>query len=305
MEKGMIFKPGTLWKLLVQTTTRALATGALVSLPTDCTRIDDEGIHFLVRVLTSLSKKDEARKQQKTESPVEINPDPFLPPEQDLFVADISDTHAAVLNKYNVVDRHLLLITKHFENQNMLLTRKDFEALWLCLAEYDGLGFYNAGQEAGASQQHKHLQLVPLPLAPAGAAIPIVPLLPQTPTRQISIVPRFSFLHSFARLDRDLIHSPIEAAIQSSELYSAMLAKGGMAAPSPDGLTRQSLPYSLLITRDWMLLVPRSKEFFENISLNSLAYAGSFFVRNKQQLETLKNQGPMKALIHASVPRKA
>jgi sulfate adenylyltransferase (ADP) / ATP adenylyltransferase len=300
----MFFKPGTLRERLVQTTTRALATGALVSIPTDFTFLDDEGVRFLIRILASLNNKEAALKKQKSGPPIERNPDPFLPPEQDLFVADISDTHAAVLNKYNVVDHHLLIITKHFEDQDTLLTRKDFEALWLCLAEYDGLGFYNAGPEAGASQQHKHLQLVPIPLAPAGAAIPIEPLLPRSPTRTVSLVPRFPFFHSFARLDRGLVRSPIEAALQSAELYSSMLAKGGMATPSPDGFTRQSLPYCLLITRDWMLLIPRSKESFENISLNSLAYAGCFFVQNTHQLETLRQQGPMKALIRTSFPRK-
>jgi ATP adenylyltransferase len=45
-----------------------------------------------------------------------------------------------------------------------------------------------------------------------------------------------------------------------------------------------------------MLLIPRSREYFEDISLNSLAFAGSFFLRNEQQLEKLKSAGPLNAL---------
>ena len=45
------------------------------------------------------------------------------------------------------------------------------------MAELNGLGFYNAGRAAGASQPHKHLQLVGLPLAPGVAGLPVDALL--------------------------------------------------------------------------------------------------------------------------------
>jgi ATP adenylyltransferase len=52
-----------------------------------------------------------------------------------------------------------------------------------------------------------------------------------------------------------------------------------------------------------MLLVPRSREHFEEISLNALAFAGSFFVRNEEQLGILKTAGPLKALAAVAFPR--
>ena len=42
--------------------------------------------------------------------------------------------------------------------------RHYLEEMNAILAEFDGLGFYNGGETAGASQPHKHLQIVPLPL---------------------------------------------------------------------------------------------------------------------------------------------
>ena len=42
--------------------------------------------------------------------------------EVDLFVADISPTHVCILNKFNVVDYHLLIITRAFESQENLLS---------------------------------------------------------------------------------------------------------------------------------------------------------------------------------------
>lgn len=159
----MPLEKGTLWANIVETTERALKSGALLPVPTDYTFIEDGGIRFFVRVLAGLKLKDEAKKNEKVAAKAGRTINPFLPPEKELLVADITDTHLAVLNKFNVVEHHLLLVTRSFEDQEMLLTLKDLEALWLCMAEYDSLAFYNGGREAGASQQHKHLQLVPLP----------------------------------------------------------------------------------------------------------------------------------------------
>ena len=49
-----------------------------------------------------------------------------------------------------------------------------------------------------------------------------------------------------------------------------------------------------------MLLVPRTREHFGQISLNALAFAGAFLVRDQQQMDFLKREGPMQALIHTT-----
>jgi ATP adenylyltransferase len=299
----MLLKKGTLWQSIERTTENALKTGALLPVSTEHTFIEDAGLRFFVRVLASLRKKDEARKQQEAATASGKKVNPFLPPEKGLIVADITDTHQAILNKFNVVEHHLLIITRHFEDQDTLLTMKDLEALWLCMDEYSGLGFYNGGREAGASQQHKHLQMVPLPLAPVGPAIPIEPLLAGVAQSGITTIPGFPFLHSFVRLNRDLVNFPERIAEETFDLYTAMLDNVGLNTPEASRLTLQSMPYCLLVAREWMLLVPRSKEHFEDISFNSLAFAGSLFVQDKQQLARLKTFGPMNALKSVTIPK--
>jgi sulfate adenylyltransferase (ADP) / ATP adenylyltransferase len=299
----MILKKGTLWQSIERTTENALKTGALFPVSTDHTFIEDAGLQFFVRILASLRKKDEARKQQEAATTSGKKVNPFLPPEKSLIVADVTDTHQAILNKFNVVEHHLLIITRHFEDQDTLLTIKDLEALWLCMDEYSSLGFYNGGREAGASQQHKHLQIVPLPLTRVGPAIPIEPLLAGVEQSGITTIPGFPFLHSFVRLDRDLVNFPGRIAEETFNLYSTMLEKTGLNTPDSSRLTLQSMPYCLLIAREWMLLVPRSKEHFEDISFNSLAFAGSLFVQDRQQLARLKTFGPMNALRSVTIPK--
>jgi ATP adenylyltransferase len=298
----MIVQRGTLWRGIVETTRNALASGVLLPVPTNHTFIDDSGIRFFVRVLSGLARKDEARKKQDAETKRGRSVNPFLPPEKDLTVGNITDTHLAVLNKFNVVEHHLLIVTRHFEDQDALLTMKDFEALWLCMAEYNGLGFYNGGREAGASQQHKHLQMVPLPLAPEGPPVPVEPLLGRAGAPgELCTIPAFPFLHAFLRLDEEIVNAPLDAAKKTFGFYSRMLQRAGMASPDGAGPRQQSMPYCLLVARGWMLLVPRSREFFDGISLNALAFAGSLFVRDEGQLERLKAFGPLKALASVAV----
>jgi len=299
----MQFAKGTLWERIVRTTEHAKAAGALLPIPTEYTFVEDKGIRFFVRVLASLSRKDDAWKRQKQQEAAGRKVNPFLPPEKDLTVAEISETHLAVLNKFNVMERHLLLITRAFEDQDLLLTLADFEALWTCMAEYDALGFYNGGREAGASQQHRHLQVVPLPLAPEGPSVPIEPLLVNASHAGLGSIPGFPFLHSFIRLNSTALHKPKEAAQETYGLYASMLAAVDMTPPAANGLTRQSRPYCFLVTRNWMLLIPRSQEFFNGISFNSLAFAGSLFVRNREQLDRLISFGPLNALKSVAVEK--
>lgn len=295
---------GSLWHRVEETARQALKTGALLSVPTKYTFIEEQGVRFFVRVLESLKRKDEARKKQESQPAPGRKVNPFLPPEPDLTVAEITGNHIAVLNKFNVLEHHLLIVTRHFEDQKTLLTPGDFEALWFCLSEYKSLGFYNGGKEAGASQEHKHLQLVPLPLAPGGPTVPIDPFIAQAPaSREISSIPAFPFLNAFVRLDPDRKESSRAAAGKAYNHYCSMLKQLGMEPPAPSGLIRQSMPYCLLATQEWMLIVPRTREFFEEISLNSLAFAGSFFVRDQGQLERLKSYGLMNALRAVAVER--
>ena len=65
----------------------------------------------------------------------------------------------------------------------------------------------------------------------------------------------------------------------------------------------QSGPYNLLLTREWMLLVPRSEECFESISINALGFAGALLVKNEEQMHMLKQAGAMAVLKSTGVKR--
>jgi len=299
----ILLQKGTLWKKILTKTEDSLKTGAQLPIPTAYEFIEDAGIRFFVRILTGLQQKDEDRRKRQESSSSGKTINPFLPYEKALYVADISDTHVALLNKFNVVENHLLIITRQFEDQETLLTLRDFEALWICMAEYNALGFYNGGEAAGASQPHKHLQMAPLPLAPEGPGIPLGPLFEGSGLKgSPETINGLPFLNGFVRLENNGIDSPIDAARNSFVLYGNMLSHLGMETPVANGTKLQSNPYCLLITREWMFLVPRSREFFNSISINSLGFAGALLVRNGEQMNVLKKLGPMTALKSVTLP---
>ncbi|CAD5981862.1 Protein APA1 [Planktothrix agardhii] len=292
---NLMLPSGTLWQRIITQTESALNCDALQSIPTEYDFIEAGNIQFLVRILSNLARKQKAKKKQQkklAKSGQEFNP--FLPYEQDLFVGNLSETHLCLLNKFNVVNHHLLIVTRQFEEQETWLTQADFAAMWLALGEIDGLVFYNGGKLAGASQRHKHLQLVPFPLVPDGINLPIEPAIASVQfNNSIGIIPEFPFVHAIAAFNSDWINQPSEAAIFTLELYFELLAKVGLSVGDNPF---QSGAYNLLATRNWMMIVPRSQEKFEGISINSLGFGGTLLVKNSEQLQQLKSYHPLTVL---------
>lgn len=301
VNQEILLKPGTLLTRIKEQTQHGLQCGALQSIPTDYEFVEQNGIHFLVRILSNLKRKDEAKKKQDKAAKKGKDFNPFLPYEEDLFVADISQTHLCLLNKFNVVDNHLLIVTREFEEQENLLNYQDFQAMWACLTQIDGLAFYNGGKVAGASQRHKHLQLVPTPLAPTQQeSIPIAPLFTSAVfDGDVGRVPELPFAHGFCRFDAHLINSPNEAAQITLELYYKILKAVDLL--SEETQNNSSKAYNFLATREWIFIVPRSVEHFDSISVNSLGFAGALLVRNEQQMQMLKNCQPMTILKQVGV----
>jgi ATP adenylyltransferase len=297
-QQDLLLKPGTLWPALLERTAHARERGAILSIPTEPEVIEQGGVAFHVRVITALAMKPLATTAQ-------ANSNPFLPYDPNLFVAEVSPTHVALLNKFNVVDHHLVIVTRAFEPQEALLTREDCEALLLCLAEIDGIAFYNAGPTAGASQCHKHLQLIPLSAFP-NSQLPIEPLLRSVKmTGATGIVPGLLFLHAYAPMNSAWLDLQKDDASSLLDCYHSLLRAVGLPVEATAESPLSAAPYNLLVTRQWLLLVPRSQEFFEGISINALGFAGTLLVKDAAQLAILRKQGPMSTLQHVALPQES
>lgn len=267
-----------------QVSARALASGALQSIPTHTERVDEQGVSFLLRVLDSLKRK---QAQSRLDQAGRRKVDPFLPYEEALYVGEVAPRHRCLLNKFNVVENHLLLVTREFEPQTDLLNAGDFEALAYCMSQMQALAFFNGGETAGASQPHKHLQLIPLPMEPFNP-LPFSQLLSGIPADAPQRCTALSFRHGLIRFSSS---PPKETKKKCQVLEGAYLALRTYLDLGEDE------PYNLLATDEWMMLVPRSNEKWQGISFNALAFCGAILVRDTEQAALLKKEGLMQALI--------
>jgi sulfate adenylyltransferase (ADP) / ATP adenylyltransferase len=282
-------QPGTLWPKIRLQTQHALDCGALQPIPTTYDWVEQYGIRFVVRVLANLQRKVAAKQSQSKTF------NPFLPYDPNLFVTDLSPTHLVLLNKFNVMDHHLLIVTREFESQDDFLNAQDFEALALGLSEVDGLAFYNGGSQAGASQPHKHMQIVPLPFVPDGSRLPLESLLLEnTVSVQAGANPRLPFRHLVTRFETVDFTQPKILSMYLLTVYQHLMGSLNLILPQT--------PYNLLMTREWMCIVPRSQDSFADIPINALGFSGALLVRNPEQLAYLREIGPLTVLKEVGCP---
>lgn len=282
-----------LWPRAAEVTRRALADGALEPITTRPVIVADGGLPFIVHVRgEALARKTKARREQ-----VGSGVNPFLPPDPELLVGCVSPTHLAVLNKFNVIADHLLLVTRRFVPQEEPLDLADLDAAARAMAGVDGLAFYNGGSVGGASQPHKHLQVIPLPLGPGPAPTPLDVLLDgaDLPAQGAGRIDRLPFVHAVRALP-----DPADRVLDPGRLLAA--ARELLDAVGVGGTQR---PYNLLITRRWMLAVPRVRERAGAVSINALGFAGSLLARDADELEWLRRRGPMSLLVEVAGGREA
>lgn len=92
---------------------------------------------------------------------------PFDPPDKHLVVEqDFTPHYTVVLNKFCIQQYHIILCTKEFIQQTTPLDLSAFTAISKCFvdgsdAHTSWIVFYNSGSSSGASQPHKHIQLIP------------------------------------------------------------------------------------------------------------------------------------------------
>jgi ATP adenylyltransferase len=261
---------------------RALELGALVPLATSELRLP--GLEpFRLRKLEGAPPRHLTRSGPK--------PNPFLPWETPLEIGQLQRSHALILNKYPVQPCHLLLITQGWQPQGGWLTELDWAAVAHVAADTGGLWFFNSGPTAGASQPHRHLQL--LPRQPEEASCPLAPLLHDQLREGQRQWPWHYALS--ARWD------PLGGQ-DLGPLYREHAARLGLGDPGGQGEPRHA--YNLLFDDHWFLTVRRVREHCAGFSVNGLGFAGFLLCTGRSDLAWLAGHGPWALLgeVAARVP---
>ncbi len=261
----------------------AEASGALVPLQTE---LESEGTlaPFLLRRLISATPKHLRREGPK--------PNPFLPWDEDLEVERLGQSHLLLLNKYPVQRGHLLLITQQWEPQRGWLTALDWQALAHVDQDSPGLWFFNSCAEAGASQPHRHLQL--LPRARGEEPCPLHAAFETQLQSEASVWPwRYC-------LSRRQQGGKPGAAEELQQLYRQHCQELGLG--TADEASQPRAPYNLLLSSDWVLTVRREQEHWAGFSINALGFAGYLLRTDSSDLSWLRQNGPWALMQAVATP---
>ena len=300
-----------LWQQVEAATESALTCGALKSIPTHSeihevsytTSTNSKStVNFQIRVVENLARKSKLERTKPapntngsdTKEPNKEPFNPFLPYEPSLYVGELSDHYRCLLNKFNVIDHHILMVTSKFVPQQTPLDVEDFFATQICLQGQDGLVFYNGGPMAGASVKHKHLQMIPLPLSDE-STFPFDELLSSVASTNQPTSTALPFPHRFINTkvtDTTSIEALKEAADINCKHYHRLLADLKLFVGT-DGMMA---PHNMLMTRKHLWVVPRTKESYQGLAINALGFAGMLLVKDKAQLRKLESIGCMELL---------
>ncbi len=219
-------------------------------------------------------------------------PNPFLPWDERPEITGVGDQHVLILNKYPVQLGHMLLISRSWQPQVGWLSLQDWTAVCKVNQETTGLWFFNSGPRAGASQPHRHLQLLP---RQAGERLcPREPWFQKLLLEGTRTVPGDALQHSISI-------QPLPARWSGTALSAAYLAlcqQSGLG--SPQRVEQPRHPYNLLFTDQWMALVKRRRDEVHGYSVNALGFAGYLLSTERSDRTWLRANGP-EALLNSVV----
>ncbi|KAG2199171.1 hypothetical protein INT46_000015 [Mucor plumbeus] len=276
--------------------------------------ISYETTEFILTLAPALGQKANVKKETKDS---EEKSSPFLNPNPALVVKEL-DNHIMLLNKFAVCPNHLLIATKEFKKQTEPILPDELYESFKTIKDFGSsqptIAFYNCGPNSGASQGHKHIQVIPLnhdhEFQP-----PLKQLFDEIYDRQIGqiyAINKLPFVHVIIGLDNNILRAAKDQ--ESLTSYLAQMFFGILDAMFQQ-LRENSLPldtsYNFLMTQDFMMLVPRSKETATiehngrsyELSINSMGFSGSILCKSDEELKALEAQDNlMEILTQVGVP---
>ena len=213
------------------------------------------------------------------------NQNPFNPWDKILEVDKIGTNHQLILNKYPVQKGHILLITNTWRPQDGWLDINDWIAIQMVNEDTSGLWFFNSSPIAGASQPHRHFQLLRRDHGEIICPREKWFLDLENNNDQDSKLKKNAVVSKFNFLDN---------SINIYNLYLELSNKIGLGNPIDDEKPR--FPYNILITNNWIAIIKRKYDHVHGFSVNGLGFAGYLLVTEKSNINYLKKYGPEKLL---------
>jgi len=284
---------------------KAIASGDLLFFSSTIHKYVESEVEYEIRLCPALQKKPTAGTSgtNHTSSSRAKPQDPFAPPyTSDLFVGEIchsEEEYAVLLNKYSVVPRHFLLVTKEYRSQTSPLLPPDLVTAYSLLVAARKTGqnyfaFYNCGVNSGASQPHKHLQFIQVqddgpPIERLARRAKL-----ETTDKPFSLT-TLPYANHVYRLPQYMT-SPAEIERVLTKAFFSLLDLAVSTIRHDPDYPAGKPAFNVLFTLDHMHLIPRRRETYtlkttgEELSINSLGFAGMLLVKSDEELEAVKSE---------------
>ncbi len=264
------------WQKAIEVTDTAVKSKSLIPLETNPVKTTNEfNSDFELRRLVGCFPK-EIKQQQPP-----LNP--FLPCDRNLIVSSFDNSHLLILNKFPVEKAHMLLITNSFQPQDGWLDVTDFNQIVKIEHDTKGLWFFNSSANAGASQPHRHLQL--LPRSKEDLACPRQHWF----CEQLNNPKRNNFLTNHMSIGK---RENIKENSNGNGLYTQYIklcSNIGLGHPNINKKPNGS--YNLILTENWLCVIKRLKESNLGFSINALGFAGYFLATNENAISNFEGYG--------------
>ncbi|OAP65495.1 hypothetical protein AYL99_01467 [Fonsecaea erecta] len=263
--------------------------------PETVVRIKDQGFGFEFRICPELALKPataDATNNAAFEQLPKYGPgSDLVDADPGLVVTKVQGTHLLVLNRFAVFrPQYLILTLDSFRRQTEDLDKTDLAAAWLVLhhLSHEHFVMFNCGNEAGCSRSHKHMQVIPCSdgfelfpdletLDPEGIAFSyfVQRLQPEVQETLDSLLPVYQWLRHEA-------HAVWRTCSEDTLDY---------------------FPHNMVLTKRWMMVIPRRKVAVQGASANAAGMMGMVWVTNTQQVEQWQRLGLTKVLAELGVAR--
>ncbi|KAE9982644.1 hypothetical protein EG327_005795 [Venturia inaequalis] len=246
----------------------------------DSTEVDE----FEFRVCPAFREKPQP-KEETSEEPVKMMGEGSdLQDDPTIEITRINGTHILLYNKFCISKSQLMIVTANsYHRQYDPLDGDDLEAarIVLCSLTSPHFIFFNGGVTAGASRKHKHLQVLRTPKDSTNL------LVNKHTTKEFPKLPYKYFSVDFA-----------DQAQPSKELllktYQNLL---GRCEGLVSGKQGESVPHDVILTKHWMVVIPRSKRNFEGSSdVNAAGMVGMIWLKHDEEVDKWKELGPARVL---------
>ncbi|KAK8074633.1 hypothetical protein PG997_009296 [Apiospora hydei] len=290
---------------------KARVAGDLTYYPTQVAilRPGNSGIAFQLRFSPALASKPKPPPPSGGDKGEKKKPfNPFENPLPSMTIAPLPPNHVLVLNKFAIVPEHFILATRTVKPQTHVLESDDIAAAYACIRAYhededkaqDLFAFFNSGPHSGASQPHRHIQLLPVAQMRAG-------LESAKNGADWEVMADALSSRSDADVPFAVLTDRIASGATAEQLHAAYvrLYKDAVRLLHPEenenvaGEGEARISYNLAMTRTTMALCPRivegatirsksGEEVVGPVALNGTVLAGTALVKNEAEWDALR-----------------